>query len=210
MFCMAPLSSGLSAQNPVESNHRFLEKSLAEFTSPLLDTLQSKKGEVILLSSAATNSGLEQAALFLEDIVLSQLVDSGFQVYLPSEKQPSTEQVPALQQLRLEIVLDEWQLVARRNADEKSDHKIQQEFRLIFRYRILKADGKVLAAGSKAGQSRRLFETMRTFQEAQEGQPAFATAEPAFTIEKNDILNTIIIAGITGLSVLLIYSLRSQ
>ena len=207
---LALQNSVVLAQGEQQDNQTFLENCIIESIQGLLDTLETTDGGDILLAVTASNSR-EPASRFLEDILLQRLVQAGYQVFLNRNQSSASfdSLMDARDILSLELVLDKWLLSASRRENNKTGG-IEQVFRMQLRYRLIAEGTRVLSANNIAGQKIRNFRDIDAFRAAQAGQPAFAQADAPIDLEKNSLINTIIISGITGLTVFLIYSLRSQ
>jgi len=207
IFCITFAQATAALISNAESNIAFIEKTIVDITAPLIDTLKSTTAKHLVLS-CRTGSDQPEPSLFLQDIISRQLLRAGFIVYLHNGAPEKS--ADAIHSNTLDIVLDEWLLTAHKSGKERSQKHIYQEFSLRIRYRIMSSTRQVLYSGTKAGKNTKVFDDLKSFRLAQEGQPEFARANPSFATQKNNLIGTLLISGVTGITIFLIYALRSQ
>ncbi|MFQ5631370.1 MAG: hypothetical protein ACE5I1_21570 [bacterium] len=208
IFCITFTQAATVLISKSESNVAFIEKAIVDITAPLVETLSSSTIKKLTMSCKA-GSDKQESALFLQDIISRQLLQAGFTVYQKNNDALDVK-ADSVHTNFLEIVLDEWHFTARKSKEKKLQEQINQEFRVQFRYRVMSSTRQILFTGTRFGTHSKTFTDMKSFQSAQKGQPVFAQATPTFSTQRNNLISTILISGVTGLTIFLIYTLRSQ
>jgi hypothetical protein len=205
---MIPQAVCFAQTTRIETNSVFLENSIFEICAPLFDSLAENSVRDLFLS-CKSRANEQEAALFLQDVLLNSLVNAGINVYLQTGENAQTDSSRE-RASQLYVILEDWNLTARKSTGDEPEKHIIVEFRLQLRYHLLNQAGKVLSTRKLSGTKSGFYEDEKNFLFTQEKQPPFARARSQFTSQNNNLLSTILIAGVTGITVFLIYSLRSQ
>lgn len=207
-FCIFLQTVCFAQATKIETNSTFLEKAIVEICSPLFDTL-AENAVNELLFSCKSRADERETALFLQDVLVNKLVNAGLNVYLRTGENAEQE-ADKNTAFRLNVILEDWILTARKSSKDEPEKHIIIEFGLQLRYNLLNQNEKILSTRKISGTKSGFYESEKIFLSTQEKQPQFARVQSQFTSSKNNFLTTILIAGVTGVTIFLIYSLRSQ
>lgn len=140
--------------------------------------------------------------------MLPILLAHDVQIFLAGDSSGSDTGGDQLPSLNLHVA--EWRFFAEKARGTTKNRQYAQNLEATIHYQLLDTADRVVTAGSLQSRGSRTFRTRTELETAQIAQPAYAQAVYMFSEKGNNLLTTLLLAAATGVTILLIYSLRSQ
>ncbi len=185
-------------------NLQFIEAALNRCFSPWLEIPQLSTETTVELV-VKDRAGDTEAAQFVRDVFLTAATSRGRKIRVASD---SSE--PRRAPLAMRIEIESWRLSAEKNRHNKAKGRYVQKFSASLRMVLTDSSGTVLATRRDRAEGRRPFSDAAELALAEEHQPAFATTRWREAESGKHWLQTLTITAASGITIFLLYHIRSR
>ena len=205
---LGSVQAGTNEQG-VTRNLEFIEVAVAELADSILAELPVAACSSWVVRCQARNFG-DDLAYFFRNVFLIEAKRKLPEVKWYLEMPVPVDSIGREPACRLEMVLTGWRLQALRAPKQEKQARYVQQLSVEMELILTDARGAVRRADRIDFLRQRNIPNRAALERAQEKQPAFAAVEKMPAAGKKDWLNGVLIALATGLTIFLLFQIRSQ